>query len=110
MKLIRKVLYFSGLACLVLTGCAKSPTKPDEFSTLKKNAADLAATLQNEVAAFRGKSFLRNVKMAVYTRSQYASMVSGQTTGIPCLPAWHLQQDIPVRRAAAREPGLLRGL
>jgi hypothetical protein len=82
MKPIRKVLFVSGLACLVLAGCAKSPTKPDSFDTLKKNAADLAATLQNEVASFRGKNFIRNVKMAVYTKSQYASMIGSQITGI----------------------------
>jgi hypothetical protein len=82
METFMKSLLMPGIACLVLAGCATPPTKPDAFDTLKKNAVDCAAALQNEVAALRGKNFLRNVRMAVYTRDEYAAMLHGQIAAI----------------------------
>lgn len=66
------------LGCLI-AGCS-NPEEPKDFESLKKDAGNLVTSLQGEVASFRGKSFLRNVSVAVYTRDQYAAIVSSQPT------------------------------
>lgn len=81
MKTIHKALFLPGIVCLVLAGCATPPTKPDRFDLLTKNTVDLAASLQNEVTAFRGKPFIRNVNLAVLSKSQYDATIAVPSAG-----------------------------
>jgi hypothetical protein len=67
--------YLSGVFAflLFLLNCSQNPTEPGA-SALKY--ISLTNSLMKEVEQFRGKNFKRNITTAVYTASQYRSIVA----------------------------------
>lgn len=63
------------LCILLWIGCGPNPTEPTRYEKLKSDYIALAGTLKHEVELFRGKTFKRPVKLAIYTLEQYKSAI-----------------------------------
>jgi hypothetical protein len=69
------------LVFCLLEGCSSNnPAGPSNVEKLKTSAANAVATIEGEVAFFRGKYFKNTLTSVVYTRDEYAAVVRNQPT------------------------------
>jgi hypothetical protein len=91
MRCMRFAMVFTGvIATMLFCSCEKSigPTSAnhhnqDPLAAMKAQITSAADSIQIAVAAFRGKPFKRPVSVGVFTRDQYAALVSNQSDSTP---------------------------